>query len=375
MKIKVFHISKMKGVSGSENHLLALLSGLDKERFDVHLCILVETQHIPLLQEYKSKLERTGVTVFFLVIRKYFNVSVFGKLRHYIRQQKFQIVHTHLIHADLYGTLAAKLAGVRAIVSSRHNDDKFRRHSALIFLNRVLAKWQTNVLVISDWIGTFLQEVEGIPAEKIVRIHYGLEADSISAQADAQYVRLQLDIPDNVPLIGTIGRLTEQKGQEYLLQAIGQLNTEFPGLRVVLIGEGELLSQFQTLIQELGIAENIIFTGYRKDALKLLSGFDFFVFPSVWEGFGLVLLEAMAFKKAVVASRVSAIPESVQDEETGLLVPPKEVDTLAVALRRLLKHPEIAEKMGQAGYQRLNEEFSVHKMVAATADLYEGVVG
>ena len=131
MKIKVVHITKMKGVSGSENHLLTLLAGLDKATFEVHLCILAESCHLSLLQDYKKTLEQAGVVVFIFIVHKYVNVSLLWRLRQYIIREQFQIVHTHLIHADLYGTLATKLAGVSTIVCSRHNDDRFRRYLRL----------------------------------------------------------------------------------------------------------------------------------------------------------------------------------------------------------------------------------------------------
>ena len=376
MKVKVLHITKMKGVSGSENHLLTLLSHIDKHRFDIHYCILSEARHVSLLSEYKKTLEKAGVTVQIVVMHKYLDVSLLLKLRKYILLEKFDIVHTHLIHADLYGTLAAKLAGDSIIISSRHNDDKFRHNILLIWLNRLLARWQTTLIVISDWIGQFLQEAEGILPEKIVRIHYGLEPENITIHADKNYVRQQFQIPDTAPVIGTIGRLTEQKGHVYLFQAIKQVIPSFPELRVIMIGDGELRTISEQQVQKLDIEKNVIFTGFkhRDEAIKLLSGFDFFVFPSLWEGFGLVLLEAMALQKAVVASNASAIPESVFDRETGILVPPKDSVQLAKALLTLLHDRDLNLSMGRASYERLQENFSVSKMVKATEELYMRLV-
>lgn len=365
----------MKGVSGSENHLLTLLSGLDKDRFEVHFGILAESIHVPLLQNYKQTLEDAGVIVSVFVINKYFDLSLLWRLRRYILQKGFRLVHTHLIHADFYGTLAAKLAGTPIIMSSRHNDDRFRRYKPLIWLNRFLARWHSKVIVISDWVGKFLQEVEGISAEKIVCIHYGLEPEEILKQADPGYVRRQFQLSENVPVIGTIGRLTDQKGQRYLLQALTQIIPEFPLLRVVIVGDGELRVKLETQTKDLGLEANVIFGGYRHDAIQLLAGFDFFVLPSLWEGFGLVLLEAMALKKAIVASKVSAIPESVIDGETGILVPPKDVAKLVEALLRLLRHRETIGVMGEAGHKRLQQHFSVRKMVEATETLYLNIIG
>ena len=374
MKIKVLHISKMNGVSGSENHLFTLLSGLDKEQFEVHLHILTELRYLPLLQEYTQALEQAGVIVVLRKMRRHFDLSLIRALWKYMNREGFDIVHTHLIHADFYGTISAKLAGVTTIISSRHNDDKFRSRVVLIWLNRVLARWQAKIIVISDWVGKFLQDVEGIPAEKIVRIHYGLEAAPILNLADPEYVRQQFHIPANVPLLGTIGRLTEQKGPAYLLRAIQKVQREFPEIRVLLIGDGELRGRLETQVKVLGIESNVIFAGYRKDALQLLAGFDFFVLPSLWEGFGLVLLEAMALKKAIVASAVSAIPESVLDGETGILIPPQEPRQLAKAILALLHDKDLSRAMGESGYSHLQACFSVQKMVSATEVLYTRLV-
>jgi glycosyltransferase involved in cell wall biosynthesis len=374
MKIKVLHITKIKAIMGSENHLLTLLSGLDKDRFEVHYCILAEARHLSCLADYQKRLEQAGIKVVIFVIRKYGGLSLLWALKKYIFREQFHIVHTHLIHADVYGTLAAKFAGVPVIISSRHNDDRFRHNKVLIGLNKLLARWHAKVIVISDWVGTFLRDVEGIPTEKIVRIHYGLQPEPISVQADPQYIRQQLQIPDGIPVIGTIGRLTKQKGQVYLLQAIKHVIKHFPDLRVVIVGEGELRPELEQQAQILGIDPNVIFTGYRPDATKLLSGFDFFVFPSLWEGFGLVLLEAMALQKAIVASRVSAIPESVIDEKTGILVPPENVAQLAEVMLRLLSNRELQRTLGEAGYQYLQESFGVKRMIESTERLYTSVM-
>ena len=363
----------MKGISGSENHLLTLLAGINKERFELHLGILAETVHIDELQEFCQTLTMYGVHVKVFPMRKHLDFSLILSLRRYIRQHRFHIVHTHLIHADLYGTLAAKLAGVSTIFSSRHNDDRFRHHPLIRWLNYGLARWHTKIIVISDWVGRFLQDVEGIPSSKIVRIHYGLQAEEFSEQYAPVYVRQKFKLSEHAPLIGTIGRLTEQKGQAYLLRAVQQVKAQFPDLRLIIVGDGELRDQLHALAQELDVADNVIFAGWQahEEALRLLSGFDVFVFPSLWEGFGLVLLEAMALKKAIIASRVSAIPESVIDGRTGLLVQPRQAEQLANAISTLLSDRSLIQRMEAAGYEHLQRNFSVQKMVSATENVYD----
>jgi glycosyltransferase involved in cell wall biosynthesis len=370
MTHKILHITKIKGILGSENHLLTLLSELDAQRFEVHFCILAEHRHFSTLSDYAKKLEQAGVRVLILPISRHGGPQLLWTLRKYMIRERFDLVHTHLIHADFYGTLAAKLSGVPAIVSSRHNDDQFRHRKMLIGLNRFLAQFHSKIIVISEWISTFLQEVEGIPADKIVPIRYGLQPEPIMRRADPSYVRRQFQIQEQVPVIGTIGRLTAQKGQRYLLQALKRVTAQFPDIRVLILGDGELRVELENQARELGIAGNLILPGYRTDAIELLSGFDFFVFPSLWEGFGLVLLEAMALKKAIVASRVSAIPETVLNGQTGLLVPPKDPEKLSDALLTLLREPVLAQKMGESGFERLQAHFGIQNMVKATERIY-----
>ncbi len=370
--MNIFHLMKMKGVSGSENHLRTLLTGTDRRKFRLHVGILAESQCIPCLQEYQRSLEQSEIIASIFPMRRHLDFSLIPRLRRYMLDKQIDLVHTHLIHADVYGTLAAKLAGVPVILSSRHNDDRFRRHLLLIWLNRLLARWQNKIIVISDWVGRFLQEVEGIPSGKIVRIHYGLEPQPLEALAESLYIRQRLQIPEDTPIIGTIGRLTAQKGHTYLLQAAALIKKEFPNIRVVIIGEGELRRELEEQAETLDIKEQILFAGSRarNETIRLLSGMDFFVFPSCWEGFGLVLLEAMALKKAIVASNVSAIPESVVDGKTGILVPAENSARLAEAILILLEDPELARMMGEGGYQRLRQYFSVSRMVEATEHLY-----
>ena len=166
--------------------------------------------------------------------------------------------------------------------------------------------------------------------------------------------------------------MTAQKGQIYLLQAVSLLKKESSDLRVIIIGDGELRGELEAHTKALDITTQVIFTGSRdhRETLRLLSGMDMFVFPSLWEGFGLVLLEAMALKKPIVASNVSAIPETVRHKETGLLVLPENSEQLADAITELLQNSFLSNEMGISGYRRLQQDFSVNAMLARTTSLY-----
>jgi glycosyltransferase involved in cell wall biosynthesis len=368
MPVPIVHIQKMKGACGSENHLLSLLGGLDKTRFEPHYWILVEPgDRFP---EYVSRLAKDGVRSLEIPIRADFDPGLIVRLVRHLRRLRPGLVHTHLIHADLHGTVAAVLAGVPVRVSSRHNDDRFRTRPWIRLLNRGIANRQHRIVGISHWVSDFVRRVEGIGREKVVTIHYGLD-DLATPGADRSFLKEKYGIPDGRRLLITLGRLTEQKGQIHLIRALPKIVDRFPDVLLVMMGEGDLRETYRSEIGRLGLTEAVRMLGYVSPPGPVLRCGEMFVHPSLWEGFGLVLLEAMAYRIPIVASRVSAIPEIVEDGKTGLLVPPGDSEALADAVIRLLDRPEEGRTMGKKGRDRLEAEFSVKKMVMETERLYD----
>ena len=153
-----------------------------------------------------------------------------------------------------------------------------------------------------------------------------------------------------------------------------RIRSDFPRAHLVIAGDGEKAGELRRLASMLGIADRVSWLGWRGDAAELMAAFDVFLLPSLREGFGLVLLEAMSRRVPIVASRVGAIPEIVIDGETGILVEPRNVDELAKAMTRLLKDRALRKYMGLLGAARLEEHFSVERMVASTIAVYEKVL-
>ena len=284
------------------------------------------------------------------------------------------IVHTHLIHADLYGYLAAKTAGVRRVISSRHNDDQFRYRPRWRRINRWLWGKIDAGIAISHAIKEFAIDVEGAPAEKVYVVHYGLEYPWLSDD-EITSARLELHaelgLEADAQLLGMVCRLTEQKGIPYALESLRRIRSDFPRAHLVIAGDGDKAAELRRLASALGIADRVHWLGWRPDAAELMAAFDVLLVPSLWEGFGLVLLEAMARRVPVIASRVSAIPEVVLDGETGVLIETRDVDGLVQALTRLLNDRALRKYMGLLGAARLEERFSVERMVDGTIAVYE----
>lgn len=361
---RVVHIIKATGIAGAEKHLLTLLPALDRERFEMHLLVLTEpTKPVP---ELFYALEAEGVIVERVRISGHVDPMLPLRLALQLRSLAPQLVHTHLLHADLYGTLAARLARVPMVISTRHNDDPFRGRWPLTLLLRIINRCTDHFVAISERVRDFTIEVEQVPELRLDTVNYGLVSEPESCQVDA-HSDLELS---SGPLLVCVARLIEQKGHRWLLSAFRAVVEEFPQATLLLLGDGPLRSQLEELAAELGLLEHVQFAGWSNKVSALLPGTDLFVLSSEWEGFGLVLLEAMAAGLPIVATRVGAIPEIVVHGETGWLVEAKNTPALASAIISALRAPEQMAEFGHRGRARLHRDFSAERMVASTEYLY-----
>ncbi|WP_119072342.1 glycosyltransferase [Aggregatilinea lenta] len=369
---RIVHLSKMTGVSGSEGHLLVLLRGLRARGLDVRLWILIEPGKP--LDAYAAQLEAAGVPVEQILIRRDLDPALWRDLLARLHAIQPDVVHTHLFHADLYGTLAARRAGVPYVISSRHNDDKFRRRTPIRLLLHTLWRRTDAGIAISDAIRRFSIEVEGARPDQIRTIHYGLNPASIDAPAGMRtQLSEQIGAPPDALLVGSVCRLIEQKGLMDGLRGFAQVARDVPEAHYVLAGDGPLRGALEAEAIQLGVADRVHFLGWRDDARAVMSALDLLLAPSLWEGFGLVFLEAMALGVPILSTCVSAIPEVVIDGETGWLVPPHDADAVAVALREALVHPPLLMARGRAGRQRLETHFTVERMVDQTVEVYRSL--
>lgn len=369
--MRVVHLSKVKGIAGSERHLLTLLPGLAGRGVDVSMWVLAEPDGSA--DSFCEAMQARGMPVETFPIRGHLDLSLPGRLAAALRAARPDIVHTHLVHADLYGLPAAGRADVPHAISSRHNDNPFRRRAGLKALNRRVMRRADRVIAISGALAGFVREVEGIEAGKVVTVRYGLEPPAQDLESGRQAARAAWGIEDAAPVVGFFGRLIEQKGVDTLLEAWAQVSRQYPAARLVIVGDGKERPALEARAAALGLS-GVRFAGWAPDAACLMPGCDIIAMPSRWEGFGLVALEAMAAARPLVTSRVSALPEIVVDLKTGLLVPPDDPPALAEAISGLLADPAWAGAMGQAGRARLAEAFSPERMIAETLAVYEDVM-
>jgi glycosyltransferase involved in cell wall biosynthesis len=257
------------------------------------------------------------------------------------------------------------------LVSTRHNDDRFFLNPFVGIAHYVISSRQDLIIAISDHIARFTVSRGVRHPARVRRVYHGIEPTLTRAlEHEGQRIRGELGIGRDDFVVGNVGRLALQKGQRHLVAAMPALLEQVPHTHLLIAGAGDLEDYLRDLALEFGVAERVHVLGARKDVPALMHAIDVFAMPSIWEGFGIVLLEAMAAGRPIVASRVATIPEVVVDGETGVLVPPGAPSALAQALGTLARDAARAKRMGEAGRERLRRQFSIEKMVGDTETLY-----
>ena len=337
--MKVLHVHRIGGIGGSERHLLTLLPALAARGIDVSFLGLDDPARAP--DPFYDAL-----TVPYERLPAPRDVDPGLAWRVVRASRNADLVHTHLVHADVYGAL-----GARRLVSTKHNDDPFRT-GTFRFVERALARRASRVIAITDALARFQIERVGLPSDKVEVIHYGLDdlPQAWGANPDDP-------VPLDAPVLLAVCRLEPQKGVDVAIRALD----EIPGAHLVVLGEGPQRAE----LERLG-PDRVHLLGRVPDVAAWLRRADVLVHPVRWEGFGLAVLEAMLACLPVVATNVSSLPELVGD--AGILVSPDDPSALATAVNSLLADPA---DFGERGLARARAEFSVAKMADRTLAVYE----
>lgn len=371
--IKVCHVAMGDLWAGAEVQLLALVDALVK-RPDLECSIV-------LLNEGRlaSELRMLGVPVTVLPETKWHPGRLLRELTTYCQAGKFDLLHTHKYKDTILGTIAAARCGIPHVVRTVHGlTEPFRgfhafRMGLYELCDSLAVRLKVERLIaVSSQIEQVLSRRYG--PEKVVQIHNGIRLDQVQRIRAPQVTRQLLGIDPAHRLIGTVGRLTAVKGHEHFLEAAQRLLRDRRDLRFVIVGDGPLLDHLQERARQLGVADYVTFLGHRDDTYDLIGAMDLFVLPSLHEGIPMVLLEAMALARPVVATRVGGIPEVITDSIQGLLIPTADPTALAEACRRFLDDKHLAERCGRAGLLRAQEDFSAESMGEKVAALYHELV-
>lgn len=298
------------------------------------------------------------------------------RLTRFIKQGGYTIVHTHSSKAGILGRWAARLAGTPIIIHTVHgwghhdHQHPLVRHT-YITLEKLCLPITDRLISVSPLnIEKGLKDGIGRPENYMV-IRSGIELERFGyPQVPPEQTRTILGIPANALVVGTVTRLSPQKAPLDFVRAASMIAQSVPEVRFVMVGDGPLRSEVETLVAELGLTDRLVLTGLRRDIPELMAAFDLFVLSSLWEGLPRVLPQAMATSLPIVATAIDGNAEVVVEGVNGRLVAPNDPTALARAAIELLGHPCLAAQMGAAGRERASK-FGAQKMVADIAALYE----
>lgn len=375
--MKILQVAYKSEISGGEKVLLTLAKHLKNRGY--HLLVACPS-YGPLVEV----LRREGIGVRITPIKKTYNLMAAYRLSNLILQERVQVLHSHGMLVNIVGRIASKMARIPVSISTVHltrqlstgeraeNICQWLKGRYYRSLDNFTAGFNDRVIAVSESVRQDLIS-QGVSSEKIVVIKNGIECEGYQVPLDVEdqqaNKKKELGI-GNGPVVGTITRFHKQKDVQTFLYAISDVLREYPNLRCLIVGDGEQRRALEDLSTRLVLHENVTFLGYREDAREILNLFEIFVLSSLWEGLPLVVLEAMAASKPVIATRVAGTAEAIVDGQTGILVPLRDSKRLAESIKTLLKDQRLAQKMGEAGRRRAHRHFRVERMVDETEKLY-----
>jgi glycosyltransferase involved in cell wall biosynthesis len=373
MRLKLLFVIDNLQFGGGERVFAQIITRLPRDRCEIYLAAHPNEQ---LPQAIRPQLEFLPTD-----FSKRFNFSLVPRLSKIIKKNDIQIVHGQGIRAEFYARLASRLAGKSKYVSTiampvEGFDVRPVRKKIYSLLDRFSEKFVDRFLVVSDVLKDKMIRGHGIPAERVIRIYNGIEVDHYLPQdqnGSRERIRNEFNIKGNTLFIGAIGRLVWQKGFEYLVQAMPKVLNEFSQTKLLIVGEGSLRNELEALAQKLKIEKHIMFANFRKDVKQILSAIDILIVPSLLEGFPMIILEGMAMAKPIIATRIDGIKEQILDGESGILIPPRDPDAIVEAILRLSADKELSQNLGLEGRRRVENEFTVEKMVSETERVYQSL--
>ncbi len=360
--LKILQLIPTLDRSGAEKQMVLLATGLPRDRFRVEVATLTR------LGPYEAALRAAGIPVTPIGKRLKLDPGAFLRLVRLLKAKRFDVLQTWIFAADTYGRVAARVAGVPVVVTAEMAVDYWKGRTELA-IDRRLARWTDRVVGNSEAVVAFYRQ-NGIPEDRLAMIPSGI-GDEEPPPVDPAEVRTSFGWPGDAPLVLFAGRLAPQKGVDDLLAALDLLQHVRPDICTLIVGDGPLRHRLEALTRAYRLDGAVRFLGHRDDIPRLLAAADLLVLPSLYEGLPNVVLEAMRFRKPVVATAAPGTTELVQDGRTGLLVPIQHPPALTQAIRLVIEDPDLARRLGAAGRARVETDFRAETMVARFAELYE----
>lgn len=319
----------------------------------------------PLLKSISSSIE-----VIYLKRKSGFDLSYIMKLFKVMRKKKIEIVHLHNRTAFIYGTIAARLAGIRNIIYTEHGRTiKLTRKAKIAhrLMNRVLKK----TVVVTRYLKEMLVEKEGFNPNKIIIIPNGIDGSKFMINKSTLREENDLSLKEEDKIIGIVARLDPIKNHKCLIGAMTLIEKEEPKAKLLVVGDGPLKSTLIKKVKDRNLQETIYFLGEREDIPNILAGVDLFVLSSLSEGMSITLVEAMAAGLPIIATEVGGNPDLIDHGKNGILVPKGDENAMASAILKVLKNTKIARSLGAEARKKYESEYTLDMMVKKYIAIYE----
>ena len=342
---------------GGQNQALLLLKGLHARG---HAAELAAAEGSAL----GDRATAAGLRVHH-VPRGWLRLAAAWRIRALLREKRFDLVHANEAHAVTAAWLARAHRRVPFLVSRRVGYPLGRGPFARA---RYLAA--TKIVAISDW-SAKRAAASGAPCGKLAVVNEGVEIPALPTDEERQQVRARWGIPPEAPLLGCVGVILPDKGQEWLIRALPAVRREFPDCRLLLAGDGPCRPRLEALARELGVGNAVLFAGFVKDVASVYRALDVFLLPSFFEALSNSLMSAMAYGIPSIAFNQGGPAEIIQDGQSGILVAGPQVGAISSAVAKILRDVTFAQRLGSAGRRRIEEKFSAERMVEEMIRVYE----
>ena len=363
-KRKIIHLVEDLEVGGLEKVVSTIVLGVNKHKYEVEIWCLAAGGSIA------DELEKKGIKVRIIGLRSYHNPIAVLKLAWLLRRERVNIVHTHGYFPGVFGRLSGFLAHTPRIIAHIHTMKKRKA-----FIEKTFSHISDKIVCVSGAVQEFIINEEGVKKEKTLLIHNGIETigETMSPEERQKQKKL-LGFDQNDIILTVVASITKHKGHRVLLDAFSRVLKSNPKLKLLIVGDGPLMTNIEKQAHELNVSPNVKFVGLRSDVPILLDISDIFILPSVEkEGLGLSIIEALAMKKPVIGSELGGIPEIVQNGENGFLVPPGDPDKLSEAIELLVNDSHLREQMGKMGRRVFEERFTKERMINALEATYDSL--
>jgi len=378
-KIKILYLTTASKLSGAEKQLYELARRIDKEKYEVMVCTIMDDLQGHLL----DRLKKEGIKTDYLSLNRKWKAWKAFKLLRIIKHFNPDILQSFLFFDNILARVFGRLAGVPIIISGERSAE-IHRSKIRNFFDRTTINLANYVIVNSEAGKKIVIKRDGFPEEKIKIIYNGINLSRVEILErnhklqianHKQSTNSKTQNTNDLIKIGFVGRLGPQKGLNYLIEAVAILKNKTKGFAVYIIGEGPERNNLEKLVRDSDVENIICFLGYKERAWEYIREFDLLVLPSLWEGFPNVVMEAMACSVSVIATKVSGVPELIEDGKTGFLVEPKNSKKLADKIEYVLNlSEEEKKKIIENARKALEEKFSIERMVKDYDNFYREVL-